>query len=215
MFVIKEPSFVIRSFKITNSNKIFLTFDDGPDAETTPLVLDLLKKHQCTATFFVIGEKAKKNKSLIERMLQENHSLMSHSIDHDYSHYFKTSARLQNWIQASLEQLKQTTQQESYFFRPPAGVINPPLLKAAQRLKVPLLLWNQRFYDSLFRLTKSKIDQKIKNFSAGDIILLHDRQKMKNRSDFISSLEYLILNLKEKNLKISAISKSEIDLVHW
>lgn len=215
MFIFKEPSFVIRNLKEAGSQKIYLTFDDGPSAETTPAVLDLLKKYNCTATFFVIGLFAEKNKSLIERIQTDGHSLMSHSIDHNYSNYFKNSKNIQKWLQDSLEHLSVVSNDDIQHFRPPAGVINPPLLNAAKKLKIPLILWTHRFYDTVFCLTKKKIDNKINKISDGDIILLHDRQKDKNRTEFLVALEYLIINLKKINLEVSAIKKSDLDSIRW
>ena len=60
----------------------YLTFDDGPSS-TTPQVLDILKKYNIKATFFVIGKEAEKNKQLVNRIAAEGHILANHTYCHD------------------------------------------------------------------------------------------------------------------------------------
>ena len=64
-------------------NAVALTFDDGPDPLVTPQVLQLLLKHQVTATFFVTGKKAAKHPELIKEILRHGHSIGNHSYIHD------------------------------------------------------------------------------------------------------------------------------------
>lgn len=64
----------------------FLTFDDGVDPNSTPLLLDTLKKLGVPATFFMVGQSlTEKNKPLLERTMAEGHALAFHSFDHEYS----------------------------------------------------------------------------------------------------------------------------------
>ena len=74
-------SYVIQSVG-ASKNKIALTFDDGPDSEWTPAILDILKAKHVKATFFVIGENAEANPGLIARILAEGHELGNHTFTH-------------------------------------------------------------------------------------------------------------------------------------
>ena len=74
-------NYVIRQFGYV-PGKIALTFDDGPDAEWTPQILDILKAKNVHATFFVIGGNAEANPELIQRMLDEGHELGNHTYTH-------------------------------------------------------------------------------------------------------------------------------------
>ncbi|MES2855743.1 MAG: polysaccharide deacetylase family protein, partial [Bdellovibrionota bacterium] len=81
--------------------KIYLTFDDGPDRESTPLVLDVLRAKNVRSTFFAIAEKARENPELIRRIIEEGHSIGNHSIDHKYGVFFKGRNAMLKWIDSS------------------------------------------------------------------------------------------------------------------
>lgn len=188
----------------TNDSVVFLTFDDGP-CDFTQQVLDVLLKHNAQATFFVIGQNAERSPQIIERILKENHRIYSHSIDHQYRVYFSSYLLVLNWLLDSLNHLQRLIKKKSLIFRPPAGVITPPLAQACEALGVQIILWNYRFYDSIFKLTKKKITTYLKKAQFGDIILLHDNQKATNQKIFLQSLDYLLTELKKKNIQSSAL----------
>ncbi len=191
--------------KITTTEKnIYLTFDDGP-CKLTIDVLNLLEKYNAKATFFVIGTKADLHPDIIEQTLNAGHSIYSHSIDHDYSNYFKSDKKISSWIDASMNHLEKLIGKKSVFFRPPAGIITPPLLRATAQKNIQIILWNTRFYDSVWALTQAKVNTYLHRASAGDIILLHDAQKNKNEKVFLTSLEYLLEQLANKNYKFYAL----------
>ena len=66
----------------THRRVVALTFDDGPDAEETPRVLDVLKRHGVRATFFVVGERIEAHPELLLRMLSEGHTIGNHTLNH-------------------------------------------------------------------------------------------------------------------------------------
>lgn len=211
MFVIKEPRWVIRKIaSVDQIRKIYLTFDDGPNSDTTADVLNIFKKHNCTATFFVIGNKAKTYPDIVHRMVAEGHSVLSHSADHNYSQYFQSSEKMKIWMQASVEELNKLTSKADIGFRPPAGILNPPLIQASRVLRMPLILWNYRFFDTVFTLTRKKVDKFLKHAKAGDIILLHDQQKPKNKDLFLASLDHMISELIKLNFQVSHLSQADI-----
>ncbi|MFQ5462957.1 MAG: polysaccharide deacetylase family protein [Phycisphaerae bacterium] len=63
-------------------NRIALTFDDGPDEVTTPLVLDLLKRFDTTASFFIVGFRADRHPEIVDRIVAEGHEVGCHSYWH-------------------------------------------------------------------------------------------------------------------------------------
>lgn len=211
----KHPG-IIRRISSAPS-EVYLTFDDGPDENFTPKVLDVLAEENWKATFFVVGQRAQKNQSLIQRMQIDGHGIMSHSIDHAYWHFFRSANHLKSWIQNSLTDLSQLTQQQQTAFRPPAGVITPPLLKATSELKTPLVLWKHRFYDTVHHLTLEKIEKNSAEIKAGDIVLLHDRQNPKRQKIFLASLRQYLQNLKKYGYTGAALSNSQIakEIPEW
>lgn len=184
---------------IENSDSLYLSFDDGPDPTLTPHVLDLLKKHNAKATFFVIAVKAKNHKDIIERIQKEGHSIGNHSLDHSYSQFFKGYKAMKNWILQSESMLRELDI-KSVGFRPPVGIRTPELAKALRELNLPLILWEQRCYDGVFKFSKEKALKLAKQCKAGDIVLFHDVQKPQNQKVFLDSLSLFL----EKTSQIGA-----------
>ena len=182
---------------LLNQNTIFLTFDDGPDPELTIKVLDLLSKYNAKATFFLIANNAQKYPLIVKRIIREGHSIGDHSLDHNPKIFFKHINKLKQWIEYSKCSFKNQNIQ-TIGFRSPLGINTPRLNKAMAENNEPLILWNIRFFDSAFPLTKTKIQSKLDSIKSGDIILLHDVQKESNRKQFIVSLEYLLTNINQK-----------------
>ncbi|MDU2066241.1 MAG: polysaccharide deacetylase family protein, partial [Sporomusaceae bacterium] len=69
---------------------VYLTFDDGPDPENTPYVLDLLKEYQIHATFFLVGKQAAAHPDLVKRIFAEGHAIGNHSYNHDYRDLYRS-----------------------------------------------------------------------------------------------------------------------------
>ncbi len=186
------------SFEGSPQNAIYLTFDDGPDPVCTPKVLNILNKFQAKATFFVIGQKAKVQKKIISDILSQGHSIGDHTIDHDTSNYFKNERKISNWLEKSSDLLKSELNINSVGFRSPLGIKTPALNKILNQKKIPLILWNIRFYDTNYDLNLKKIDKKLNNLQNGSIILLHDTHKGKNLKKFLEGLEYLICECQKR-----------------
>lgn len=182
------------SFAGAPQNSLYLTFDDGPDANCTPKVLELLKRYRVKATFFVIGQKAKAETRLINEILSQGHSLGDHTIDHDTANYFKNEEGISQWLERSAELKLKTVG-----FRSPLGIKTPALNKVLQKKKLPLVLWNLRFYDSKYGLTINAVDKKLADVKTGSIILLHDTHKEQTQAVFLMALEHLIVECQKRN----------------
>ncbi len=169
--------------------RIFLTFDDGPAGDDTRAVIDLLAQVQAKATFFFIANKAQQNSALVKTVVNSGHAIGNHSSDHRYHHFFRGQAHLKSWIMKAQDQLAQISGVATVGFRPPAGVITPELLRALTDLQLPLWLWRHRFFDSLFAWKESAAKKTLARLQTGDILLLHDKQKPRNRQEFRQTLQ--------------------------
>lgn len=98
---------------------LYLTFDDGPSAEDTPALLDLLARFQVPATFFVVGEFARDNPQLIHRMREEGHQVAFHSARH-HSAYLMSPRQTRQDFADGLAELANLGI-ENPCFRPPLG----------------------------------------------------------------------------------------------
>lgn len=202
---------ILRKFPTReNGLNFFLTFDDGPDPKATPLVLDLLNEFGMTASFFVIGKKAERNKTLIQQVQSQGSRVLTHSLDHDYRRYFHHVGKMKAWIRDSVDHLAQITGERAPAFRPPAGIITPPLYWAAQELQIPLVLWNHRFFDSRWAWTQKKANRSLRRLQSGDIILLHDVQLATNKELFLKTLRFYLLESQARNFKSTAISNKDL-----
>ncbi|UYL09608.1 polysaccharide deacetylase family protein [Bdellovibrio sp. SKB1291214] len=207
MFFFRKSPVIVRKIH-SAKNEIYLTFDDGPTEDLTPQVLDLLKEMNAKANFFVIGDEARKHPDILKRIVQEGHGLFSHSLDHAYRNYFKGTAQVKNWIENSLADLNHQSKQPQKAFRPPAGILTPPLITAAEQLQCPLVLWSHRFFDTTHAFTEEKALASLKTLRSGDIILLHDRQKTEHQELFLKTLRKYLQETQTQGYRCACLSDS-------
>ncbi len=155
-------------------NQVYLTFDDGPDAEITPALLDLLDRHQIKATFFVIGRKAENHPEIIARMQAAGHSIGNHTFDH-----LQLICRHRQTIQKQLQQtdaiIRQITGRSPTYFRPPFGRFGMNALAEIKAAHYKLALWNASTRDYKKSSTAAVIQRRLQSVAGkGKIILLHD-----------------------------------------
>lgn len=184
----------------TKEKIVALTFDDGPHPTYTPLVLDILKKYQVKASFFLIGKNIEGNEALMARMKQEGHLIGNHSFSHAKWFDLWPVKRVMEDINQCQKKLEEQEIQTPYF-RPPYGVTNPNIKSALKKTNLISVGWNIRSYDTSIQ-NADKIKKRILNrLKPGSIILLHDRL------DFMPELlDQLIAEIHRKGYKFVLIS---------
>ncbi|WP_312475636.1 polysaccharide deacetylase family protein [Neobacillus sp.] len=158
--------------KKTNLKAIALTFDDGPNPEYTPQLLDLLKKNGVKATFFVVGSKVKKYPDIIKRMNQEGHTIGIHHFEHTSS-WILSPLQLKKQLLLTEQAIMECTNEKVRFYRPPWGSFNLFSLLISKPYKV--ILWSHIFGD--WKVVKGKsglLKQLLAATEPGSILLLHD-----------------------------------------
>ena len=148
---------------------VALTFDDGPDAKTTPQALDILKKYGVKATFFMLGQNVVSNLDIVKRVKNEGHQIGIHTWDHPVltklpmetvkKEIFDTQTAIYNVVG-----IKPT------ITRPPYGAINTTIQNAIDQ---SFIMWNVDSLDWKTRNTKA-IMQEVAKTQPGSIILMHD-----------------------------------------
>lgn len=149
---------------------VALTFDDGPKADTTSVLLDGLLERGAAATFFVVGEQIPCNEGLLQRMKAEGHQIGNHT----YSHVrLKTADRdsVIEEIQKSEVLLRSAVGEDSFWLRPPYGAIDT---QRAKLIKTPMIYWSVDPQDWKLLDTQKVVDAVLGAVQPGDIILLHD-----------------------------------------
>ncbi len=159
---------------ITSKKIIALTFDDGPDDNTTSKILLILKEKKVKATFFCIGKRIAGNELIIQQMHLDQHLIGNHS----YSHHFWFDVFSVNKMLKDLQKtdilINQITGNKPIYFRPPYGVTNPNVAKTIKIGKYIPIGWNVRSMDTISKNPEQLIS-KLKNaICPGAIILLHD-----------------------------------------
>jgi peptidoglycan/xylan/chitin deacetylase (PgdA/CDA1 family) len=155
-------------------NQIALTIDDGPDPEITPRVLDLLDRYGARATFFCIGETARRHPRWIEAIAARGHAVENHSQHHRVFFSLQGPRSLRREIEAAQRTLTEISGVRPMFFRAPAGLRNPFLEPVLCALGLHLASWTRRGFDTRARNPQQVAKCLLRGLSARDILLLHD-----------------------------------------
>jgi peptidoglycan/xylan/chitin deacetylase (PgdA/CDA1 family) len=190
-----------------NSTKrqVALTFDDGPDAGSTPALLDVLREHEIEAAFFAIGKKVEADPKLAIQILRGGHLLENHTYEHSYATNFYSTARLQEELSRTQQAIEKHTGTTPRFFRPPVGLSNPNTFHAAAALKLKVIGWNIRSLDT--RLTDpERIVKRIeRGLTPGAIILLHDGNIPAER--LVVTVKLLLAKLREHGYEVVRLDR--------
>lgn len=158
------------------SKVVSLTFDDGPDEYMTPIVLDVLKKYQVKATFFLVGTKVEKHPEIVRRMVEEGHRLANHTYSHKGDFPLSCFTDVTKEILRCNESIYRAANVRPVWFRPPFGVTNPIIGKAIRRLGFQTIGWSIRSFDTVAGRSREKVGCRIiDQLHPGAVVLLHDR----------------------------------------
>lgn len=187
---------------------IALTFDDGPDEDFTPQILDTLKKYNVKATFFVMGQKVQWNPDIVKREYEEGHEIGNHTFTH-INVSKRTYSEIDNEISKTQQIIKDTIGKEPIIFRPPYRAISKNMCSIAKDKNLNVILWsNLDPRDWSNPGTYYISDTIINNVQNGSIILLHDYNNLRNsKSQTIQSLDIFIPRLQEKGYKFVTVSE--------
>ena len=152
---------------------IYLTFDDGPAPEVTPLVLDLLDKYNLKATFFCVGENVQKNPETYSEVIRRGHKIGNHTFNHLKGSSASTFEYVEN-VKKAAEIIV------SKLFRPPYGRITYRQRKAL-RIDYEIIMWDLITHDYNRKFTPETIMENVKRYSRnGSIVVFHDSIKAKD-----------------------------------
>ncbi len=193
---------------VSGSQGVALTFDDGPDPFSTPLLIEHLKRHGIHAHFFIIGQKASAHPELIRLILDNGHTLGNHTMHHDVFIMLKPAARLDQEITLCQELMKGFGI-KAYTFRPPASIVNPRLGPVLSRLGLLCVIFNRRGRDFGNRCLDNISRNVINGIKAGDIIMLHDRAPAQDVpvSKLIGQVEETVTGIRKKGLDFLPLEK--------
>ena len=153
---------------------VALTFDDGPDPEFTPALLDLLREARVRATFFLIGRKVEAHPTLAARIAAEGHSLGGHSFDHQVITSMSRAA-LGADLQRCRAAIRAATGVDTRLFRPPKGEVNLASIHGVHSHGYRLVHWSLTYSD----YRRDGLEALLGRMASrpprpGEVILLHD-----------------------------------------
>lgn len=200
IFSIKHSLFLKSICRIQTKEKIiFLSFDDGPSDQFTPVILDTLKRNNIKALFFCIGQYAELYPELVRRISVR---IGNHAYSHDWRNAFKPSGIIEAEINHTNVILSKIIGSKTNLFRPPFGITNPSFAKALKSTGLQSVGWDIRSFDTIIK-DKQKLIQRITDqLRPGSIILLHDNREITSRilNELIETIQkngYKILPLPE------------------
>jgi len=154
---------------------VALTFDDGPDPKTTPIVLDALDASKAKATFFVIAKKAEEHPEVLREIVRRGHEIGLHSYTHDRLFSLRSEAYVRADLERGSRVLEALTGQRPLFFRPPVGHTNPTIARVADALDLVTIGWSVSARDGFASAVPRRIVNRIRRGLAdGAIVLMHD-----------------------------------------
>jgi peptidoglycan/xylan/chitin deacetylase (PgdA/CDA1 family) len=185
-----------------NSREVAITFDDGPDEQVTPLLLDLLKEYEVQAAFFLVGEKAERYPSIAIRSCREGHIIGGHSYSHHKWFDLFSRKRMEAELKKTENVILNHTGNKIRLFRPPYGVTNPNLARAVRNAGFYSIGWSLKSRDTVIHDEQLLLRRITKKVRSGDILLFHDTMP-----HMLPVMKELISYLKEQNLKVVRLDK--------
>jgi peptidoglycan/xylan/chitin deacetylase (PgdA/CDA1 family) len=157
----------------TDEKVVSLTYDDGPDPEQTPAVLDALAEAGATATFFVLSERAQAFPHVLRRMVEEGHEVALHGIDH--AALTDVSAReAVRRIGAARAVVEEIIERPIRYYRPTYGRLSVSAHLGVRLLGLDVVIWTAWARDWFDAPPQEVADRVITSLHPGAVVLLHD-----------------------------------------
>ncbi len=212
--VLRTKSIILNclsSLNRQNGDKtLFLTFDDGPDKNFTPELLDLLMKNEIKATFFVVSDFARENPQIIERMKAEGHYIALHSHKHK-NPSFESPGKTKEAFGISLKVMGELGCSPE-IMRPAWGTFNLMMLKLIREQNIRPVLWTVMAQDWRGNISSKEIARRLRRRTRpGSIICLHDgRGKNSAPARTIEALKQVIPEWKKQGYSFKTIEENRI-----
>ncbi len=157
----------------TDDRAVALTFDDGPNPDATPLVLDALASRGVKATFFVLGRHAERWPDLVRRVADEGHSIGNHGYHHRKLH-FKSPSYVREDLELGTQSIERASRVRPSLFRAPHGFRSPWVTAIARSLGQRTVGWSLGVWDSDRPGVQPIVERTVDGARPGSILLLHD-----------------------------------------
>lgn len=195
---------IIRNSSNKELKRVAITFDDGPDGDFTPQILDILKEYDTKATFFVLGSIAAKNRDVLKRIDQEGHVIGNHSWNHSYFTKISESKIIEE-LRKTDDLIQEVIGKSNSLFRLPYGAFNNKVLEIVAQQGYHNIYWSIDPRDWSGKSPKQILNNIQANIEPGAIILLHSSGPKKSIPNTIKALPHIIEFLQEQGYEIVTI----------
>lgn len=201
----KVNSFVLRNIMgtithvKTNEPVISLTFDDGPDPLYTPRLLEILKKYNARATFFMVGILAQRYPELVKRIGNEGHAIGNHSWDHPSFPLISSRKR-----KRQIRECNKVINSNCKLFRPPYGDQSIRSRYDIFLTGHKVVTWNIVAMDWMDKSAEFIVERVTNQIKPGSIILFHDSlfthqdRNFTNRSETLKAVDTILYKLSDR-----------------
>jgi peptidoglycan-N-acetylglucosamine deacetylase len=209
IFERRAPIFGRVFWKGTKVHKfISLTFDDGPNEPYTSQILDVLSMFNVKATFFVIGENAKRFPDTLNREITDGHEIGNHTYNHEVLP-LKSPRYIYKQLRITSDIIESITGLRTNLFRTPHGWRNPFTNSIAKREGYSIIAWTLGVWDTDRPGANVIVKRTLKGINNGCVLLLHDGRGIEHNADssqLIEALPIIISELQSKGYEFLTIS---------
>ncbi len=192
-----------------NHSQIALTFDDGPNEPYTSDVLSILEQYRIKATFFVIGQNARRHPEVCRRIVAAGNVIGNHSYFHHKSLCLRRGKTVAYDLKMAHQAIYECTGFEPKLFRPPHGFRTPWLMRTVRNLGYTVVTWDNMTGDWKADKSGDEIVRTIvKRAKPGGVIVLHDGRDSRlnyDRSQMLQALPFVIETLQERGFDFVTI----------
>jgi len=172
---------------------VYLTFDDGPIPQVTPLVLDILKRYNVKATFFCIGDNIDKHPETFKQILAAGHAVGNHTYNHLDGWRVDDNIYIAN-TELCQKAIKKHKPEGTKIFRPPYGKLSSVKARGLKQKGYTVIMWDVLSADFDRGISPEKcLKNVVKNARNGSIIIFHDSLKAQKNMQYAlpHAIEYL------------------------
>ncbi len=192
--------------------RVALTFDDGPDPNYTPQILDILKRYQVKACFFVVGAKVRQYPDLTRQILQAGHAVGNHGFRHKAVWLLSPRATRREINETNMA-IEELTGRKTVFCRPAWGLFNLFSVWYCWLKGLKVILWTYMSWDWTKKATAESICRKVLGrLKDGAIIILHDSDSAPGAAkgspaQVVAALPRILDGIEEKGLRVSSLEE--------
>jgi len=157
-----------------STTHVSVTFDDGPDPEVTPALLDELDRHGASSTFFLLVAQCRKHPELAREIVRRGHEVALHGVDHTRL-TTRSSADAEQYLREGRAELESIVGRPVRYYRPPYGAQSVRSYRATRRAGLTVVVWSGDAADWVDRPAAEVVTDGLHALGPGGILLMHER----------------------------------------